>query len=114
MHLVDARGAKRKFKVTACGPDGVLTSAQRTVYLGDDTRLHLRRNGPDEITSGLHELPQALGAIALNRGDVLLLLLRDAPGHAAGNGEGTAKARRAARATRASPAPCPRRWTCGR
>ncbi len=96
VQLIDARGAQRKFKVTACGPDGALAAAERTVYLGPETRLNLRRKGQDDLVSAVHDLPQAPGEIPLQRGDTLLLL-REGAGYAAGAGEGPARSTRHAR-----------------
>jgi pyruvate kinase len=96
VHLVDARGAQRKFKITACAPDQALAASERTVYLGADSRLHLCRKGHDDLVSPVHDLPQAPGEIALNRGDTLLLL-REGLGYAAGAGEGKSRSTRHAR-----------------
>ena len=96
LHLVDTRGAQRKFRVTACGPGGALAAADRTVCLGPETRLHLRRKGHDDLVSAVHDLPQAPGEIPLHCGDTLLLL-REGPGYAAGAGAGAARSTRHAR-----------------
>ena len=94
--VVDARGAKRRLKVTDSQPGAVLAATERTVYLGPDTVLRLARKGHHDLVSSVHQLPQAPGEIHLNRGDVLLLL-RQGMGHGAGEGDGAARGRRYAR-----------------
>lgn len=97
VEVTDTRGARRRLRVVERQGDAVRLSCDRTVYLGSETRLHLRqavkrghdKGGGDDRTPDLprHEsaltgLPAPRGQLLLQRGD-LLDLVPEGLGHAA-------------------------------
>ncbi len=109
IELNDTRAAHRRLRVVERQGDAVRLACDRTVYLGTETRLHLRPSGKAVRTQGggedrarLHRpqpttlagLPAPRGQLLLQRGD-LLDLVPDGLGHDA---LPAAKGRRARRA----------------
>lgn len=69
VRLVDARGSRRRLRVTEVSTDGTLASVDRTTYLASGTGLHVRGGGTTRV-GALAPLEQYL---TLRRGDRLVL-----------------------------------------
>ncbi len=98
VELTDTRSARRLLRVVERQGEAVRLSCDRTVYLGTETRLRLRRAGKaahdkgdnsvdDKTHAARHEtplagLPAPRGQLLLQRGD-RLDLVPEGPGHAA-------------------------------
>ncbi len=72
--LVDARGARRKLRVVQCVFDAVLVECEQTVYLCDETRLHLHFGAPHALETALTGIPMLPGQLRLARGQKLHLV----------------------------------------
>jgi pyruvate kinase len=79
VHLVDARDRKRTLRVIEADGDGCLCEADATAYVAPGTRLTLRRKGRSVARAEVgDDLPRIEGAILLEPGDRLDLVLGDA------------------------------------
>jgi pyruvate kinase len=83
LELVDARGRKRRLRVTGRAPDGSpVCSTDRSVYLVPGTPMTLRR-GKRKICEGeIGPLAHRPGGVELRTGDRLCLVRGTARGHA--------------------------------
>lgn len=72
VRLVDARGSKRKLEVLERQAAGVLLACERSLHLASDTVLSCKATkGQDPVQTPVFDLPQATGALRLQRGDAL-------------------------------------------
>ena len=73
VHLIDARGAERRFSVRHRTAAGALLIGDKTAYLVAETQLVVRRRRGPEAASGVFDLPLPRAGLRLQRGDRLLL-----------------------------------------
>lgn len=73
IHLVDARGRKRRLWVVELRPDGVRVQCERTAYLCAGTQLTVARRDALSPTTDLRGLPPQPGRLHLSRGQTLRL-----------------------------------------
>ena len=73
IHLVDARGRKRRLQVVELRPDGVRVQCERTAYLCVDTQLVAARRDVLPPVTDLRGLQPQPGRLHLSRGQTLRL-----------------------------------------
>ncbi|TSA79184.1 pyruvate kinase [Deinococcus detaillensis] len=83
LRLTDARGRRRRLKLTEITPDGWLCTCDRTGYVTSGMRLTLRREGKAIGHLHLGTLPAKAQTLLLRIGDHLLLTRAPIPGEAA-------------------------------
>ena len=80
--LADARGSKRKLRITASTPDGCMATSSKTVYFSPGLKLQLVTSGKKNKKMVLSKgcLPRKTGSITLQTNDLLTLSKRVEPG----------------------------------
>lgn len=74
LRLVDARGARRDFRVLDRDADGVLAESFQTSYLVPETRIGHCRKGQRTRVTRIADLPAQPGSLRLSRGSMIHLL----------------------------------------
>jgi pyruvate kinase len=74
LSLVDARGARREFRVVRRDARGALIESSQTSYLTPETRIRLCRKKRGERSTPLDHLPARPGSLRVARGDTLRLV----------------------------------------
>lgn len=76
LHLIDARDARRDFRVVDRDADGVLAESSQTSYLVPETRIGHRRKGHRTCITQIVDLPTQPGSLRLSRGSMIQLVRR--------------------------------------
>jgi pyruvate kinase len=83
IHLLDARGRRRRMQVIATSAHSCLASTDRTHYAETGMPVRLIRDGAPIAEGRIGALPDLVLPIPLARGDKLILTRRDLPGEPA-------------------------------
>jgi pyruvate kinase len=80
--LADARGSKRKLRITASTPEGCMATSSKTVYFAPGLKLQLVSSGKKnkKTVLSVDGLPRKTGAITLQTNDLLTLRKSSKPG----------------------------------
>jgi pyruvate kinase len=76
LHLIDARDARRDFRVVDRDADGVLAESSQTSYLVPATRIGHRHKGHRTSITRIIDLPTQPGSLRLSRGSMIQLVRR--------------------------------------
>ncbi|MDP2171719.1 MAG: pyruvate kinase [Rhodocyclaceae bacterium] len=76
LHLIDARDARRDFRVVDRDADGVLAESSQTSYLVPETRIGHRHKGHRTSITRIVDLPTQPGSLRLSRGSMIQLVRR--------------------------------------
>ncbi|MDP2194532.1 MAG: pyruvate kinase [Rhodocyclaceae bacterium] len=76
LHLIDARDARRDFRVVGRDADGVLAESSQTSYLVPETRIGHRHKGHRTSITRIVDLPTQPGSLRLSRGSMIQLVRR--------------------------------------
>jgi pyruvate kinase len=74
LRIIDARGARRDFRVVDRDAEGVLAESFQTSYLVPETRIDHRRKGQRARSTRIVDLPSQPGCLNLARGSILRLI----------------------------------------
>lgn len=76
LHFIDARDARRDFRVVDRDADGVLAESSQTSYLVPETRIGHRHKGHRTSITRIIDLPTQPGSLHLSRGSMIQLVRR--------------------------------------
>ena len=74
LRIIDARDARRDFRVVSSDADGVLAESVQTSYLVPGTRIDHRRKGQRSRLAQITDLPEQPGSMHLTRGSMIHLV----------------------------------------
>lgn len=77
--LIDSRGSKRTLRVTGVEGALVMAESKKSIYLGADTRLVLKKGGGTYSTA-VKNIPAKENPILLNKADALIVTSDQGPG----------------------------------